>query len=130
VRFDERAGFGELSLVAEEARAVQVDVGEVERHRAALGDLLGLVEGRAGRAADEPESRRPFTAPATCAIPLGRAHPCMVRPLERVARFRALRFRAPYPTGARLRACAAGRSPLLYGNFTNTSHITGQVNVT
>ena len=54
--FDEVAGFGELGLVAEEAGAVEVDVGEVERHRAALGDLLGLVEGRAGRrgiAADE-----------------------------------------------------------------------------
>ena len=56
VLFDEVAGFGELGPVAEEAGAVEVDVGEVERHRAALGDLLGLVEGRAGRrgiAADE-----------------------------------------------------------------------------
>jgi len=35
---------------------VEVDVGEVERHRAALGDLAGPVEGCAGRrgiAADE-----------------------------------------------------------------------------
>ena len=56
VFLDEFAGFGELGLVAEEAGAVKVDVGEVERHRAALGDLLGLVEGCAGRrgiAADE-----------------------------------------------------------------------------
>ena len=46
--FDEVAGFGKLGLVAEEAGAVEVDVGEVERHRGALGDLLGLVKGRAG----------------------------------------------------------------------------------
>jgi hypothetical protein len=49
VLFDEVAGFGELGLVAEEAGAVEVDVGEVERHRAALGDLLGLVKSKAGR---------------------------------------------------------------------------------
>ena len=46
---DEVAGSGEFGAVAEEAGAVEVDVGEVERHRAAVGDLLGLVEGRAGR---------------------------------------------------------------------------------
>ena len=49
VVLDEVAGSGELGAVAEEAGAVEVDVGEVERHRAALGDLLGLVQGRAGR---------------------------------------------------------------------------------
>ncbi len=49
VLLDELAGFGELGPVAEEAGAVEVDVGEVERHGAALGDLLGLVEGRTGR---------------------------------------------------------------------------------
>ena len=50
------AAFAEFIPVAKEAGAVQVDVGEVERHRAALGDLLGLVQRRAGRcgiAADE-----------------------------------------------------------------------------
>ena len=42
VLFDERAGFREFGSVAEETGAVQVDVGEVKRHRAALGDLLGV----------------------------------------------------------------------------------------
>lgn len=40
---DEVAGPGKLALVAGEAGAVEVDVGEDQRHRAALGDLLGLV---------------------------------------------------------------------------------------
>lgn len=34
--------FGEFAAVAEHAGAVKVDVGEEERHRAALGDLLGF----------------------------------------------------------------------------------------
>ncbi len=88
VLLDQVAGYGELGLVAEEAGAVEVDVGEVERHRAALGNLLGLVEGCSGRggiAADEviqrggeeafgkvvrvPALRRPLTAVATCGKP-------------------------------------------------------------
>ena len=47
--FDQLAGFGQFGFVAEEAGAVEVDVGNVERHRAALGDFLGLVEGDASR---------------------------------------------------------------------------------
>jgi hypothetical protein len=35
---------------------VQVDVGEVERHRAALGDLLGLVEAAPDEAASPERS--------------------------------------------------------------------------
>jgi hypothetical protein len=48
VLFDETAGFRELGRVAEKAGAIAVDLGELERHRAALGDFLGLVEGSAG----------------------------------------------------------------------------------
>ena len=46
--FDEIPGFGEFVLVAKEAGAVEMDIGEVERHRPALGEFLGLVESRAG----------------------------------------------------------------------------------
>lgn len=42
--FDERARPSELVAVAEETGAVQMDVGEVERHRSALGDELGFIE--------------------------------------------------------------------------------------
>src|SRR5258708_25290649 len=35
-------------VAKEQPRAVKVDVGEVEWHRAALGDLLGFVEVRSG----------------------------------------------------------------------------------
>ena len=49
VLLDQVVGSGQLGPVAEEASAVEVDVGEVERHGATVGDLLGLVQGRAGR---------------------------------------------------------------------------------
>ncbi len=42
VAVDESAGFGQVRAVAEEAGAVEVDVGQVEGHWAALGDLLGF----------------------------------------------------------------------------------------
>ena len=48
VFFDEAAGLGEFGLVVEQAGTVEVDVGEVERHRAALGDLLRFVEEAGG----------------------------------------------------------------------------------
>jgi hypothetical protein len=35
----------QMGTVAEEAGAVEVDVGEVERHRPTLGDLTGFTEG-------------------------------------------------------------------------------------
>ena len=41
---DEVAGLGEFVLVGEQAGAVEVDVGEVQRHRASLGDQLGFVQ--------------------------------------------------------------------------------------
>lgn len=41
---DEGGGAGEFGAVAEEAGAVQMHVGEEERHRAALGDALRLVQ--------------------------------------------------------------------------------------
>ena len=46
---DELGGLREFVPIAEKVGGVQVDVGEVERHRAARGDLLGLVEDRASR---------------------------------------------------------------------------------
>ena len=39
---DEVGGFGEGVAVAEHVGSVEVDVGEEERHRATLGDLLGF----------------------------------------------------------------------------------------
>ena len=57
---DEGGGFRELVAVAEEAVARQVDVGEEERHRATLGDLLGFGQvllGDSGFAADEVVER-------------------------------------------------------------------------
>jgi hypothetical protein len=41
---DEGAGAFEFSFVAEEAGAVEVDVGQVQPHGAALGNLPGFVE--------------------------------------------------------------------------------------
>ena len=48
VALDEGAGLGQRGTVAEEAGAVQVDVGQVQRHRAPLGDLLRLGQQPAG----------------------------------------------------------------------------------
>ena len=48
VFLDELARLGEFGFVVEQSGAVQVDVGEVERHRPALGDLLGFVEVEGG----------------------------------------------------------------------------------
>ena len=39
---DEFGGLGQFGFVVEHAGSVQVDVGEEERHRATLGDLLGF----------------------------------------------------------------------------------------
>ena len=47
--FDEVVRPGEFAAIAEEASAVQMHVGEVERHRPALGNELSLVEETAGR---------------------------------------------------------------------------------
>lgn len=41
---DEGAGLVEFGAVGKEASAVQVDVGQMQRHRPAEGDRLGLVK--------------------------------------------------------------------------------------
>ena len=45
VFLDEVAGLGEFVLVGEQAGAVEVDVGEVQWHRASLGRSVGLRPG-------------------------------------------------------------------------------------
>lgn len=60
VVFDEGSGFGEFGLVVEEAGAVEVDLGEVERHGTAPGDLPDPVQSAAGswpRASTGPDKR-------------------------------------------------------------------------
>src|SRR4051794_19539925 len=48
VLLDEGAGLPQFVLVAEHPGPVEVDVGQVQRHRAALRDLLGFIEVTAG----------------------------------------------------------------------------------
>jgi hypothetical protein len=45
---DEFGGLGQFGFVVEHPGSVQVDVGEEERHRATLGDLLGFGQVLAG----------------------------------------------------------------------------------
>lgn len=56
---------GKGGAVVEEAGAVEVDVGEVERHRTALGDLLGLVEVGAGTGGVALSGAEPGTSEET-----------------------------------------------------------------
>ena len=42
---EERLGLREFGAIAEEARSREVDIGEREPHRAALGDLLRFGQG-------------------------------------------------------------------------------------